>query len=148
MSAAEVSGSLGLQRQAEDTIEGIIQKRLKAEQELRALKAATAQEAAAAAAKEQQQANEMRVLLKKIMEETNLFDKQGNPLSDKSGRPMRHRPTSIHDAFQERAFSTGNWDMSQLINFDDAAEDDGNDDGAVTGVQIANFRPPRQPLRN
>src|SRR5208282_2605034 len=142
MSAAEKAHSTTAEASAERTILGIVQQRMAAEKQFQHLKAQTAAAAADAKAKEQKDANDMRTQMKTIMGELSLFDK-------KSGEPMKKEDREKHiakikddmDKFQEKAFSTRNWDIPGAINFTEFRRKMmDNLNGAVTEVQIKDLK--------
>jgi TP901 family phage tail tape measure protein len=117
MSAAEKAHSTSAEASAERTILDIVNQRMAAEKKLQEFKRQQAAEAEAAAAKEKEQAGEIRDLMKQILKESVLTNKAGAPLDDKTRQENMAAMQTHMDQFQEKAFSTGSWDMSAMINF-------------------------------
>jgi TP901 family phage tail tape measure protein len=149
MSAAEKAHSTTAEASAERTILDIVHQRMAAEKQFQQLKAQQAAAASEAKAKEQKDANDMRTQMKDIMGELSLFDK-------KTGEPMKPEDREKHiakvkeqmDAFQAKAFSTGNWDISAAINFTEFRRKMmDNLNGAVTEVQIKDLKATPESLK-
>ena len=117
MSAAEKAHSTSAEASAERTILDIVNQRMAAEKKFQEYKRQQAAVAEAAAAKEKAQAGEMRDLMKQILKDSVLTDKAGTPLDDKTRQKNMAAMQTHLDQFQEKAFSTGSWDMSAMINF-------------------------------
>ncbi len=118
LAVAKTTGLTNDLRWAEETVSQVVADRLAAEEQIRKLKEDQIRAANEAAAKEQENATEMRNLLKKVAEETNLYDKKGIPLDKQTREKNLAQAREDMDRFQELAFSKGNWDISQFLNFD------------------------------
>jgi len=99
-----------LRKRAADTVEDIIRKQIAAEKELQANSATRASAAARAAAQEQERVNRMKVLMKGILTDLDLFDKKG-PVDPKKTAEMSADLKSKMDAFKKE-WMEGTADLS------------------------------------
>jgi TP901 family phage tail tape measure protein len=138
MSAAEKAHSTSAEASAERTILDIVNQRMAAEKKFQDFKRQQAAEAEAAASEEKKQAGEMRSLMKEILKESVLTDKAGLPLDEKTRQKNMASMQAHLEQFQEKAFSTGSWDMSAMINFASFRQKmTDNMRGALTDVQLS-----------
>ncbi len=108
-----------LRRDAANTVEAIIRKQIAAEKELQANSAARASAAAQAAAREQERVDRMKVLMKGILEDLDLFDKKG-VLDPKKTAEMAADLKTRMDAFKKEWFAGVTMpDVDQMLRFDD-----------------------------
>ncbi len=149
MAAAQKLGTLSAEREAEGYLLSIQQERLKGEERFRALKDQQAMAAREAQAKEQADANQMRTLMKKIVEESSTFDKKGDPIDAKKRKENLENVAKDMASFEKLAFGTGNWDVSKYINFTEfRTKMMDNMKGAISDVQIEKLRVAPDTLKN
>jgi len=107
-----------LRRDAADTVEAIIRKQIAAEKELQANSAQRASAAAQAAAKEQERVDRMKVLMKGILTDLDLFDKKGQK-EPKQTAALSEDLKAKMDAFKKEWMEgTTNIDLGEALRFD------------------------------
>lgn len=115
---AKATGNLGLQVQAEQTLESITAIRINAENTLAANRARDAQIASKADAEEKSRVTKLQQLAKDYLSNASAFDKQGNPLApDQLTANFAKAKQSLAE-FQRLAFQGKAVDASTLFSFD------------------------------
>jgi TP901 family phage tail tape measure protein len=116
ISSAQTTGNVALEKEAEGTLLGIMDQRLKGEKEFDRLKEAQRQEAAQAAGVQKSEGEEMRTLMKDINKESALFDAKGNPL--KADMRAKNEEKAMQDKAKFfKLFGDTSFDASPLLNF-------------------------------
>lgn len=108
-----------LRKRAADTVEDIIRKQIEAEKELQANSATRASVAARAAAQEQERVNRMKVLMKGMLTDLDLFDKKG-PVDPKKTAEMSADLKGKMAAFKKEWMDgTADLSLDEMLKFDD-----------------------------
>lgn len=133
---AKTTGNVNLQVQAERTLQGIIEKRIAAEKQFQAGRAADAEKLAQEAAKEEQRITELKKDAKEFLEKSSLTDKKTGELLPKETIEKNFADAKVAlERFKENAFGKGatKFNLGDLISFDRLEQ---RLNSAVTGVEI------------
>jgi hypothetical protein len=106
-----------LRKDAAYTVEAVIRKQIAAEKELQANSAARAATAAKAAADEQERVDRMKVLMKEILTDLDLFDKKG-PVDAKKSAALSEDLKQRMAAFKKEWMEGTNFDLGEALKFD------------------------------
>ena len=137
MQIAQSTKNRVLQEDAERAIEGVLQSELRGNEQLRASKEKQAQQAAQAAADEERRVTRMRELAKDITKDMDLFDKKGQPLSDKDREQAIAKTKADLQAFQTQMFAGKKWEAADWLNFDSMKRKmQATMEGAVTKTEV------------
>jgi TP901 family phage tail tape measure protein len=130
---ADQTNNLGLKLRAERAIEGVLQEQIDAERSLQQIKQADAKRSAELAAQEEQRVTRLKTLAKLILDNSNLFDKQGKPVSEEESTQRRSNARAALDEFRNLAFQGSNFDVSTLFEFDRLRQ---RIDESITGGEV------------
>lgn len=108
-----------LRKRAADTVEDIIRKQIAAEKELQANSAARASAAAKAAAQEQERVDRMKVLMKGILTDLDLFDKKGQKEPKATAALSEDLKQKMAAFKKEWMEGTATLDLGEMLKFDD-----------------------------
>jgi TP901 family phage tail tape measure protein len=108
-----------LRKRAADTVEDIIRKQIAAEKELQANSAQRASAAARAAAHEQERVDRMKVLMKGILEDLDLFDKKGQKEPKVTAALSEDLKVKMAEFKKQWMEGTANLNLDEALKFDD-----------------------------
>jgi len=107
-----------LRKSAADTVEEIIRKQIAAEKELQTNSAARASAAARAAANEQERVDRMKVLMKGILTDLDLFDKRGPVDPNKTAALSEDLKRKMAEFRKQWMADTAKLDLDEMLRFD------------------------------
>lgn len=132
-SVAQTTGSLAAQRQAELTIESVIQKRIAAEKQFQSARDADAARLRAASADEEARVDRIKTNTKLFLDALHLFDDQGNRRSDKDIAANQAKAKALLPALLKDALESNKVNVQDIFNFDKLRD---RLDSALTGARI------------
>ncbi|HEX4131380.1 MAG TPA: phage tail tape measure protein [Pirellulales bacterium] len=115
---AKATGSLGLQAQAEQTLEGITRQRISAENALSTTRKVDADRLAKADGEEKQRIQELRTLADDFVKQSNAFDKNGAPLPTDQLKGNLAKAKSDLQQFLQLSAKQSPISVTDLLSFD------------------------------
>jgi TP901 family phage tail tape measure protein len=115
-SAAQSSQDSYAKLATEETIERVLSSQISAEQRFQETQKQVRSEAERQAAIEEKRVSDMKQAAKEALDNMNLFDKQGKPLSEDERTKRVAKAQEALAEFQKLAMSSGKFDISQMLD--------------------------------
>lgn len=137
LSQAESTGNYRLQVEAEETLEGILERRIQAETQFQQRRAAEAKRLEKEAAAEEARVTRLKTLAKDFTENASLFDSSGELLPQEQLDANLAKAKQSLAEFGKEAFAGSDFGVSDLLDFENLKQ---RLNSAVTGQEVRSLQ--------